>query len=411
MQESPFLVRTDCWIAVFLCALVIWPADALRSAIGQEVPFQPGLNAPVTAIDFALQQAVERKEVVGVVGCIVRVDGVRYLKAFGKGSIAPEAQMQTDQIFWIASMSKPVVGVALLQLQDEGKVDLDDSVAKYLPELTELSTGDGKRFPVTLRQLVSHTSGMAELPSDQTYTSKNLSEAVSRYRQLPLLFQPGSRWQYSQTSINTAARVVEVVSGLSYDQYLEQRIFLPLGMRDTSFYLTESQYPRLAKSYRKEESGEFVEQPIFLLAGRAATDRDRFPAANGGLFSTANDYALFCQMLLNKGRLGDVRILSESAVDEFQRPVTGDLSVGFTPGNSWGIGCCVVQTPQGVTQMLHAGTFGHGGAYGTQAWIDPVAGQAMILMTQRTNFPNADGSQIREEFQKAALANSVEKSD
>jgi CubicO group peptidase (beta-lactamase class C family) len=311
--------------------------------------------------------------------------------------------METDQIFWIASMSKPVAGVALLQLQDQGKIDLDDPVAKYLPELSELQGGDGKTFQPTLRQLISHTSGMAELPPDQTYTSETLAEAVSRYRKLPLLFQPGSRWQYSQTSINTAARVVEVVSGLSYDRYLERSIFLPLGMRDTTFYLTDRQQERLAKSYRREESGEFVEQPIFLLAGHKPTGLDRFPAANGGLFSTAGDYARFCQMLLLKGQLGDTRILSESAVEEFQRPVTGDLEVGFTPGNAWGMGCCVVLHPQGVTSMLHPGSFGHGGAYGTQAWIDPVARRAMIVMTQRTNFPNADGSQLREDFQKAAV--------
>ncbi|MFM8323848.1 MAG: serine hydrolase domain-containing protein [Pirellulaceae bacterium] len=411
MLESHQILLRCRWILAFLLATILSGADALSQADAQEATKQSSENEKISAVDQILQQAVERKEVVGVVGCVVQADGVRYLKAFGKGSIEPEEKLKTDQIFWIASMSKPVAGVALLQLQDQGKIDLDDQVAKYLPELTDLSTADGKRFPVTLRQLISHTSGMAELPPDQTYTSKTLAEAVSRYRKLPLLFQPGSRWQYSQTSINTAARVVEVVSGLSYDRYLEQSIFVPMGMEDTGFYLSESQCLRLAKSYRREESGDFVEQPIFLLAGHAPTDRDRFPAANGGLFSTANDYAKLCQMLLGKGRLGDVRILSESAVEEFRRPVTGDLAVGFTPGNAWGIGCCVVQNPQGVTQMLNAGTFGHGGAYGTQAWIDPVAGQAMVLMTQRTNFPNADGSLIRQEFQDAAMALGIGKSD
>jgi CubicO group peptidase (beta-lactamase class C family) len=402
--ESPQVLLPCRWILVFLFASLPWRSDALPRAAAQERTAKSAGNSLTSAIDQTLQRAVERREVVGVIGCVVQREGVQYLKAFGKGSIEPQAELKTDQIFWIASMSKPVAGVALLQLQDQGKIDLDDPVAKYLPELDDLTTADGKRYPVTLRQLISHTSGMAELPPDQTYTSKTLADAVSRYRTLPLLFPPGSRWQYSQTSINTAARVVEVVSGLSYDRYLEQAIFLPLGMLDTSFYLTESQNLRLAKSYRREESGEFVEQPIFLLAGQSPTDRDRFPAANGGLFSTANDYAIFCQMLLGKGQLGDVRILTEKAVEEFQRPVTGDLPVGFTPGNAWGIGCCVIQNPQGVTQMLNAGTFGHGGAYGTQAWIDPVAGKAMILMTQRTNFPNADGSQIRQEFQAAAMA-------
>ena len=126
------------------------------------------------------------------------------------------------------------------------------------------------------------------------------------------------------------------------------------------------------------------------------------PAANGGLFSTANDYALFCQMLLNNGLHKGVRILSEESVRKMRTPTTGDLKTGFTAGNAWGIGCCIVREPQGVSKELSAGSFGHGGAYGTQAWVDPVRKRAYILMVQRANFPNSDDSELRKEFQRLA---------
>jgi CubicO group peptidase (beta-lactamase class C family) len=134
----------------------------------------------------------------------------------------------------------------------------------------------------------------------------------------------------------------------------------------------------------------------------AVTDRNRMPAANGGLFSTVDDYAKFCRLLLNNGELDGKRLLSANAVKAMQTIVTGELETGFTPGNGWGIGCCVVREPQGVSESLSSGSFGHGGAYGTQAWIDPSNERIYILMTQRANFPNSDASDLRREFQRVA---------
>ena len=189
---------------------------------------------------------------------------------------------------------------------------------------------------------------------------------------------------------------------MPFDQFVERRLFGPLGMKDTTFYLTEEQLPRLATSYRRTDKGELEATEISILYGKAPTSRDRFPAANGGLFSTAPDYARFCQMILNGGELDGRRYLKPESVKLMTTVQTGDLKTGFTPGNGWGLGWCVVREPQGVTAMLSPGTFGHGGAYGTQAWIDPVKKRIYILMIQRADFPNSDASDVRRAFQEAA---------
>jgi CubicO group peptidase (beta-lactamase class C family) len=194
---------------------------------------------------------------------------------------------------------------------------------------------------------------------------------------------------------------VEIVSGKPFEQFVQERIFVPLGMKDTTFYPTEAQAARIAKSYKKQD-GKLSEAPNIILYEMPATSHERFPAANGGLFSTAIDYARFCQMLLNGGELDGKRILKSESVKQFSTVQFPEHKTGFTPGNGWGIGCCIVREPQGVSAMLSPGTFGHGGAYGTQAWIDPQKNLIYILMVQRANFPNADNSEVRKAFQQAA---------
>jgi CubicO group peptidase (beta-lactamase class C family) len=174
-------------------------------------------------------------------------------------------------------------------------------------------------------------------------------------------------------------------------------------MKDTTFYPTREQMARLAKSYQAAD-GKLAETTIFILDGHDPAARDRYPAANGGLFSTARDYGRFCRMLLNQGTLGGRRYLKPESVKLMSTIQTGDLKTGFTEGNGWGLGCCVVRKPQGATAVLSPGTFGHGGAYGTQAWIDPARQAIYVLMVQRSNFPNADASDVRRAFQEAAAA-------
>jgi CubicO group peptidase (beta-lactamase class C family)/glyoxylase-like metal-dependent hydrolase (beta-lactamase superfamily II) len=357
----------------------------------------------VSAISERVRKYIAAKEVAGAVTLVATPERIVHLDASGNAVLGGDA-MQTDAIFWIASMSKPVLATLLLMLQDEGLLNVDDPVEKYLPEFKGLMTADGKAAKVTIRHLLTHTSGMGELTPEQARAAKTLADVIPHYVARPVGFTPGSKWVYCQSGINTGGRIAEVVTKESLPKLLEKKLFGPLGMKDTTFYLTEKQLPRLAKSYKRTPKGELDETPIGFLGGRAATNTDRFPAPNGGLFSTASDYARFCQMVLRGGELDGKRYLKPETVKLMTTIQTADLKTGFTPGNGWGLGWCVIREPQGVTGVLSPGTFGHGGAYGTQAWIDPTAKRVYILMVQRANFPNSDASELRRGFQEAASA-------
>ena len=244
---------------------------------------------------------------------------------------------------------------------------------------------------------------MGEITANQARDSRTLASVIPLYVAKPVSFTPGSKWVYCQSGINTAGRIAEVVTGEPLEKLLKRRLFDPLGMRDTTFYLTKEQLPRLAKSYRRTDKGDLETTDIRFLNGKSPTDTDRFPAPNGGLFSTALDYLQFCQMVLRGGELGGKRYLRPESVRLMTTIQTADLKTGFTPGNGWGLGWCVVREPQGITAMCFLpGTFGHGGAYGTQAWIDPVKKRIYLLMIQRSDLTNSDASEVRMGFQQAA---------
>ena len=352
---------------------------------------------PAKGIADALQPFVDNHEIAGAVTLVADKDKVLSLDAAGYSDLAAKTPMRADNLFAIASMTKPVTTTAILMLQEEGKLSVDDPVAKYLPVLANLKTADGKPAKITLRHLLTHTSGMGEATPQESRNARTLADLIPHFADKPLQFEPGSKWQYCQSGINTLGRIVEVASGESFPDFLQKRLFDPLKMKDTTFYPTHDQVARLAKSY-KATDGKLEEA----VGRRDPTAHDHFPAANGGLFSTAADYGRFCRMLLNRGSLDGKQYLTPDSVKLMSTIQTGDLKTGFTPGNGWGLGCCVVRQPQGVTAMLSPGTFGHGGAFGTQAWIDPVKQRIYVLMVQRSNFPNSDASDVRKAFQEAA---------
>jgi len=223
-----------------------------------------------------------------------------------------------------------------------------------------------------------------------------------------LQFPPGGKWQYSNPGINTLGRIVEVVSRQSFADFLQQRLFKPLGMKDTTFWPTPNQRKRLAKSYQPSKDSHGLEEiDIFFINGDLS-DRKRTAYPAGGLFSTATDLFRFYQMVLNGGVFDGKRFLSGSSVELMTRTQTGDLKTGFTDGMSFGLGWAVVKQPAGVTAMLSPGTFGHGGAYGTQGWIDPKKDLILVLMIQRAKLPNADASEVRRAFQEAAVEALIE---
>src|SRR4051812_48774264 len=193
---------------------------------------------PMAAISERVRPLVEGREVSGAVTLVATPDRIVHLDAIGKADIAGDRPMRPDTIFWIASMTKPVTATAVLMLQEEGKLSVDDPVEKHLPEFKGLKTADGKPARVTIRHLLTHTSGMGEISADEARGIKDLAGVIPLYVAKPVKFEPGSKWTYCQSGINTAARIVEVASGEAFDRFVERRLFTPLGMKDTTFYLT-----------------------------------------------------------------------------------------------------------------------------------------------------------------------------
>lgn len=351
------------------------------------------------AVTAALRPFVEQQEIAGAVTVVAAPDRLLHLGATGLADIAAARATGPDTVYWIASMTKPVIAVAILMLQDEGKLTIHDPVARHIPELANLKTPDGQSAQPTLLHLLTHTSGLSESTQEEQLAARALAELVPGFASRPLLFEPGSQWRYNQSGINALGRIVEIASGQTLDVFLEERLFKPLGMRDTTFYPNAEQMARLGKPYR-HENGKLVE--THFLPTVNPSRRDRFPPAHAGLYSTALDYARFCMMLLNDGELDGRRYLKAETVASLRKVHTGEQKTGFTSGNGWGLGVCVVREPQGSTAMLSPGSYGHGGMFGTQAWIDPVKRRAYILMVQRANFPNADASDVRRVFQATA---------
>ncbi len=352
-------------------------------------------------IDQAMQSFVDRGELSGAVTLVADREHIIHLSAVGKRDIEHNLPMRTDTIFWVASMTKPITATAVLMLQDEGKLSIDDPVSKYIPQFAALRTPSGKPANLTLRQLLTHTSGLADVPKKQAQTARTLAELVPMVLALPMKFEPGTQWDYCQSGINTLGRIIEIVSGQSYADFMRRRLFDPLGMTDATFYPNKAQIKRLAVSYDMTD-GKLKPTAIRLLPGPVG-DRNHYAAPNGGLFCTAGDYCRFSQMLLNGGRLDGRQYLKPETVKLMTSIQTGKLkNVGFVPGSAWGLGVGLVKKPTGITAMLSPGTFGHGGAYGTQVWIDPVKNRIYILLIQRADLPNSDASEFRKAFFEAA---------
>jgi CubicO group peptidase (beta-lactamase class C family) len=372
--------------------------------------------ARLAAIRDRMQKFVDDGEIAGAVTVVGRRGGVVQVEAVGSRSLEAKSPMARDTLFRIASMTKPITALAVMILADEGKLSVDDPVEKHLPEFRGqmLVAGRGQDTvtlkkpsrPITVRDLLTHTSGLPGgyppgLADVYRKRDRTLSDTTLVISQRPLEFEPGSRWAYCNAGMDTLGRVVEVVSGVPYEKFLGERVFAPLGMTDTTFYPTPEQRKRLAVTYDRKGAGPLtaVPRPFIDTPGRA-----RHPVPAGGLFSTGPDLAKLYRMMLHKGELDGKRILSESAVAEMTKLQTGDLKTGFVDGMGYGYGWAVVREPKGVTGMLSPGSYGHGGAFGTQGWLDPNQDLFIVLLIQRTGLPNADASAMRKELQTLTVA-------
>jgi CubicO group peptidase (beta-lactamase class C family) len=356
-----------------------------------------------------MQAFVKDKVISGSVTAIATKDKILSLETVGYADLKTKEVMRIDHLFWIASMTKPMASVCVLQLQEEGKLFIEDPVEKHLPEfkgqwMVEKREG-GKLIlkrparAITIRDLLTHTAGLANAGTPRTEST--LGELVMSYSKTPLNFEPGSKWSYSNAGINTLGRIVEVVSRVPFAQFLQQRVLAPCGMKDTTFWPTPGQVKRVAKSYRPDKNGELQQVEVRFLAG-GISNRKRTPYPAGGLYSTASDVTLFYQMMLNGGIANGNRILKKETATLMTLTQSGDIKTGFVDGMSWGLGFQVVKEPQGVTETLSAGTYGHGGAYATQSWADPKRGIILVMMIQRAGFRNGDNSPVRKGFQEAA---------
>ena len=372
------------------------PVDA-NSAAAASAAASAGMDAELLAkIPARMLQFSDEGQFSGAVTLVARQGKIVHLAAVGEADVATHRPMTIDTLFAVASMTKPITATALMILVDEGKVGLDDPASKYVPEFKQsaLKTGTPKR-EITVRDLLTHTSGLI----GEQRNEGTLAETAAKMAARPLAFEPGSKWQYGP-SITICGRIVEVASGMPFEKFLEQRIFEPLGMYDTTFLPTPEQQPRVARLYQPGKDGKGLARVEHWINDMTP---GKTPNPSGGLFSKATDMARFYQMVLGGGQSDGPRILSAKAVEEMTRVQTGDMQAGFTPGNAWGLGWCVQREPQGVSRMLSPGSFGHGGAFGTQGWVDPQKQMIFVLLIQRTGFGNSDGSAIREAFQQLAV--------
>ena len=391
----------------------------LFMAVVSAAPSLPQQGA--TALSAFLKTATDSGDVPGVVVAVVNKEGTLYHEAFGVSSTVRRTPMAKDTIFNMASMTKPVTSVAIMMLVDEGKLKLDDEVAKYLPKyrnplvITAFNDADGSyatrpaKRPITIRHLLTHTSGIGYGFASPTLT-KIMQRTMQSEMDVPLLFEPGESWAYG-ASTRVLGNVVEVISGQKIDAFLESRILRPLGMFDTSYLVPPAKYPRVVAVNARGADGTFVERPTpATLPAQVAGD--------GGLYGTASDYGLFLRMLLNRGKLGDVRILSERSAKTMFETHTGRvvvqpqqsaipaLSRNFPLGagkDRWGLGFQLAAEKAPNRRAPGSGTWA--GIYNTHFFIDPGTEVGVIVMMQTLPFYDEASMKVYAGVEEAVYRN------
>lgn len=350
-----------------------------------------------------MKSFVEKGRTAGMVTLLAHKGKVLQLSALGFQDLENQKPMKEDTIFQIASMTKPITCVGIMILAEDGLLSIADPVEKFLPgfaklQIREKAEGDIEEIrkpkrKITLRDLMTHTSGMSggypeEFKDLFAKRDHTLAEAVEAFPARFLDFEPGTKWGYSNMGIATLGRIIEVVSGKSYDEFLTERVFNPLGMSDSHFFVPESKHDRIATIYKLENDK----------LAKADVDQYRigakYPAPEAGLYSTAPDLFRFYQMMLNGGTLDNQRILTRQSVELMTANHTGDLQAGFSPGIGFGLGWAVVRNTEGMFRLNSIGTFGHGGLWKTYGWIDPKKELVGVILMQRLS---SDGD-LADEF-------------
>jgi CubicO group peptidase (beta-lactamase class C family) len=397
-------------------------------------PEEVGMSSErLQRINDVVKTYIDSGQISGAVTMVSRKGRIAHFEAQGLMDIEGKAPMRKDAIFRMASMSKPVTGVAILMLMEEGKVRLTDPVSRFIPEFKNPKVAflkpsqasvppppaPGQRPPepeiytvpaereLTIRDLMTHTNGLETGgPGSREgnrlsprSTSSTLAAFVPTLGAVPLDFQPGSKWQYSALAgIETLGRVVEITSGMTFDQFLQKRIFEPLGMKDTAFYPTQDRMPRVVTLYERKPSGlSRIDTPAWLAT--------KTLFSGGGLWSTPEDYMHFAQMLVNSGQLNGKRLLSPRTVDLMSSNHVGDLfasAAARNKGMGFGLTVEVVMDAVAANRRESNGSFGWDGAFGTHFWVDRKEQLVGLLMVQESNGP------LMRDFENAVMQAIVE---
>ena len=386
--------------SAFFCTVTFAISGSLLASAGQPTP-PTGVNeAILSQIPQRIQHFIDNQTVAGAVTLVAHGNDVVEFHALGMADIEAGRQMQKDTIFQIMSMTKPVTAIGIMMLAEEGKLALRDPIEDYLPEfhnqrvMTNTGPDAGRRgtpnHPVTIRDLLTHTAGIqdtapAAIQDYQHLMNVPLDEVVRQIAKEPLLFQPGTEWSYSSAGIEILGRLIEVCSGQKYEDFIADRILRPLGMKDSFFFPPANKTARIAMVYVKKD-GKLVRAPATILGGDPAKYRRGavFPAPGWGLYSTAEDLLHLYRMMLNDGVYEGHRYLSPFSVHLMTEvQTTGIRPAGWMRGSGYGLAWEVVNNPLGELAGHSNGSYGHGGAFGTQGWIDPHNDLISILLIQR----------------------------
>ena len=407
--------RFHALLVVLTIALAATTLAQQSATAPKPAPESVGMSSERLArMHAAMQQFVDRKEVAGLVTLVERGGKTVDVYSTGEQDVEHHVRMSDATIFRIASMSKPITAVAIMMLYEEGRFQLTDPVSRFIPAFrdTKVVSADGTtatRRQITIRDLLTHRSGLsygfidrgpvgeayrnAGVPDGLSTFDGSLAEAIDKLAAQPLVSQPGAEWHYS-LAFDVLGRVVEVVSGKPFDQFLQERMFGPLKMTDTSFVVADAKLPRFANAYVREGDGLRAIKDPETFGGTLTYSPwamykkpKRHFSGGAGLTSTARDYARFTQMLVNGGELDGARLLSPKTVELMSTSHTSDLPSGAVsiggPGSSFGLGMRVV-TDLGASQSLGSvGMYGWTGIYGTSFWVDPKERLSGVLMIQR----------------------------
>jgi CubicO group peptidase (beta-lactamase class C family) len=370
-------------------------AGSVATARPEDVGFS---SERLRAVQETIQRHIVAGNITGAVTLVASRGSIAHFEAHGLMDLESKRPMAKDSIFRIMSMTKPVTTVAVMMMEEEGKLRVTDPVSKFIPEFRQLKVSttpgaargasppaDGATVSanreITIADLLTHTSGMGSGGPGDRRADDTLASLMPRYASLPLRFQPGTDWAYSGiTGPDVLARIVEIVSGQSYDRFLRTRIFQPLGMKDTSHFPTDAQRPRVVTLYTKTPKGFVPTENPDRYSGKT------YFSGSAGLVSTAEDYLQFAQMLCNGGELNGKRLLKAATVRRMSTNYVGDMFNGKVnfPKQGFGFGYLValVQDRRAAGWQLPDGSFGWFGAYGSQVWINPKEQLVTLLMIQ-----------------------------